>query len=243
MKSDLKNLLDNVNVATIFLDEQLRIRRFTRDALKLFRLMSSDVGRPLEHIKSSLKAENLLENAQKVLDTLVVFESEFQTEDGDHYLTRILPYRTVHNMIDGVVITFTDISQRVAAELAFQQARRAADGIVETVREPLLVLDGKLNVILASRSFYRAFSVVREATIGQCIFDLGNRQWDIPKLHKLLENILPENESFDDYVVEHDFPGIGLQRVVLNARCISDERGDPQLILLAMTFEDQHLVS
>ena len=243
VKSDLKNLLDNVNVATIFLDEQLRIRRFTRDALKLFRLMSSDVGRPLEHIKSSLKAENLLENAQKVLDTLVVFESEFQTEDGDHYLTRILPYRTVHNMIDGVVITFTDISQRVAAELAFQQARRAADGIVETVREPLLVLDGKLNVILASRSFYRAFSVVREATIGQCIFDLGNRQWDILKLHKLLENILPENESFDDYVVEHDFPGIGLQRVVLNARCISDERGDPQLILLAMTFEDQHLVS
>jgi two-component system CheB/CheR fusion protein len=242
-KSDLKNLLDNVNVATIFLDEQLRIRRFTRDATKLYRILSSDIGRPLSHIKSSLTAKDLLENAQEVLDTLVVYESELQTEDGNHYLTRILPYRTLHNVIDGVVITFTDISQRVAAEQAFQQARKAADGIVDTVREPLLVLDGKFNVVLASRSFYPAFAVTREETLGQRIYDLGNRQWDIPKLRELLENILLENESFDDYVVEHDFPGIGPHRVVLNARCISDERGNPQLILLAMAFADQPLVS
>jgi two-component system CheB/CheR fusion protein len=132
------------------------------------------------------------------------------------------------------VITFTDISKRVAAESAEKAARIMAEGIVDTVREPLIVLDGKLKIISASRSFYSEFKTTPEDTVGRKIYDLGNRQWDIPKLRELLENILPKNLSFDGYEVEHDFPATGHHRMLLNARRIVDSSGETQMILLAI---------
>lgn len=237
MQNDMKNLLDNTHFGTIFLDARLRIKRFTREAAQAYRLVASDVGRSLNDIKSNIKAEDLLAEAQLVLDTLVPMEREVQTLDGCWYLVRIQPYRTVDDMIIGVVITFTDISQRVVAELAEKSARIMAEGIVDTVREPLIVLDGKLKVISASRSFYRAFKTTPEDTVGRQIYDLGNRQWDIPKLRELLEQILPLNQSFDDYVVEHDFPVYGHRRMLLNARRIIDELHDIQMILMAIEID------
>lgn len=236
-RSDLKNLLDNVNVATIFLDEHLHIRRYTRDAAKIYYLATGDIGRPLAHIKSSLTTENLLEEAQRVLETLKPYEDVLKTNAGEHYLTRIQPYRTVQNVIDGVVITFTDISQRVAAEAALQVAQKATEVIADTLREPFLVLDEKLNVVIASRAFCKMFGVTAEMTVGQRIYDLGNRQWDIPQLRELLEKTFSENDGLNDYLVEHDFPVIGQRRVVLNTRKISGESGELHLILLAMAFE------
>ena len=234
MQNDMKNLLDNVNVGTIFLDQRLNVRRFTRDATRVFRLLPADVGRPLADIKSGLKGEDLLIQAKKVLDTLLPYENEVQTEDGISYLVVIQPYRTLDNVIDGVVMTFTDISARVALEVETQLVHEMAEGIVNTVREPLVVLDGSLKVVFASRSFYRDFLVTPEETLGQKLYDLGNRQWDIPNLRKLLENILPKNSSFDDYLVEHDFPEIGRQRMLLNARSIPAKGGKPKYILLAI---------
>ena len=130
-------------------------------------------------------------------------------------------------------MTFTDISKRVAAELAEKAARIMAEGIVDTVREPLMVLNGKLKIISASRSFYHEFKTTLEDTVGQQLYDLGNREWDIPKLRELLETILPNNNSFEGYVVEHDFP-TGHQRMLLNARRIVDSIDATQMILLAI---------
>ena len=95
--------------------------------------------------------------------------------------------------------------------------------IIETIREPLLVLDQDLRVVTASRSFYDSFKVKSEDTVGQHIYDLGNKQWDIPKLRELLENILPQKTAFEGYEVEHDFATIGRRTMLLNARQI--ERG------------------
>ena len=234
MQNDMKNLLDNINVGTIFLDEQLNIKRFTREAAQVYRLVASDLGRPLGDIKSNIEDEDLLADAQAVLDTLVPREREVHTVGGAWYLARIQPYRTLDNVIEGVVLTFADISQRVAAEAAVREARALAEGIVDTVREPLIVLDGKLKIISASRSFYRDFRTTAEDTVGRHFYDLGNRQWDIPKLRELLETILPRDQSFEGYVVEHDFPGVGQRKMLLNARRISGGNGDAQLILLAM---------
>ena len=89
------------------------------------------------------------------------------------------------------------------------QSREYDESIINTVREPLIVLDQDLRVLLASRSFYNVFKVKPEETVGQLIYDLGNKQWDIPRLRELLETILPEKTSFDDYEVEHDFATIG----------------------------------
>jgi two-component system CheB/CheR fusion protein len=237
MQNDMKNLLDNVNIGTIFLDEKLAIRRYTRNAEQIFRLVATDVGRPLANIKSDIEGEDLLASAQAVLDTLIPWESELRTASGAWYLARIQCYRTLDNVIDGVVLTFSDISGRIKAIKAEAMARNAqmlAENIVGTVREPLIVLDGKLRVVSASRSFYQVFRVTQEDTVGKLLYELGNRQWNIPTLRKLLEEILPQNQSMEDYVVEHDFPGIGQRKMLLNARRIAGDSGDTQLILLAM---------
>lgn len=135
-------------------------------------------------------------------------------------------------MIEGVVLTFTDISQRIEAEAAMPAARDLAEGIVNAVREPLLVLDGELKVVTASTSFYRYFQVTPQETLGCSIYHLGNHQWQIPALAELLETLLPRDQSFDDYIVEHDFPHIGHRKLALNARRLASPGAD--LILLAM---------
>lgn len=234
MQNDMKNLLDNLNVGTIFLDERLVIRRFTREAAKVYRLIASDEGRPLEDIKSDLENKDLLAKAQRVLDSLIPYESELRTEDGAWYLARIQPYRTLDNIIQGVVVTFTDISLRVAAEAAMQQARNLADSIVETVREPLLVLNEDLRIVTASRSFHRGFQVSPEEIAGRSLYEFAGQQWDIPRLHELLETILPRDQYFEGYSVEHEFPGLGWRKLVLNARRIARHASDTPLILLAI---------
>jgi PAS domain-containing protein len=95
-----------------------------------------------------------------------------------------------------------------------------AESIINTVHEPLIVLNQDLRVVTASRSFYEFFKVNPEETVGQLIYDLGNKQWDIPKLRELLENILPQKTTFDNYEVEQDFAAIGRRVMLLNARQI-----------------------
>jgi diguanylate cyclase (GGDEF)-like protein/PAS domain S-box-containing protein len=107
-------------------------------------------------------------------------------------------------------------------------------GIVETIREPLLVLDRDLRVVTVSRSFYEFFKVKPEETVGQFIYDLGDKQWDISKLRELLETILPQQTAFDNYEVEHDFVTIGRRTLLLNARQIDQEVGKERIILLAI---------
>jgi two-component system CheB/CheR fusion protein len=234
MQNDMKNLIDNINGGTIFLDGHLKIKRFTREAAQIYRLVATDVGRPLCDIKSNIQDENLLADAQAVLDSLTPQEHEVRTVGGTCYLVRIQPYRTLENVIDGVVLTFIDISKRVAAEVGEKLALKLAEGIVDTVREPLIVLDENLKIISASRSFYHDFETTPEDTVGRPIYSLFNKQWDIPKLRELLENILPHNQSFEGYEVEHDFPVIGHRRMLLNARRIVDNTGDTKMILLAI---------
>lgn len=234
MQNDMKNLLDNFSVGTVFLDENLVIRRFTREAAQVYRLVPSDVGRPLVDIKSDIEGEDLLAEAQAVLDTLVPCEREVRTVGGAWYLARIQPYRTLENVIAGVVMAFTNISQRVEAEANTRLARLLAENIVNTVHEPLLVLDADMKVVSASRSFYNDFKTAPQDTVGRSVFALGNGQWDIPTLRNLLETILPREQTFDGYVVEHEFPVIGRRKMRLNARRIVGEPGEPPLILLAM---------
>jgi chemotaxis protein methyltransferase CheR len=106
--------------------------------------------------------------------------------------------------------------------------------ILGSVREPLVVLDSDLKVVKANHSFYQTFNVKPDETEGILIYDLGSRQWDIPKLRELLEDILPQNSIFNDFEVEHDFDVIGRKIMHLNARRIYREADQTQLILLAI---------
>jgi PAS domain S-box-containing protein len=126
------------------------------------------------------------------------------------------------------------IAGTISCELAAEEACRYAESIVATVRGPLLVLDGDLKIISANRNFYRTFKVTSAETIGSFIYDLGNKQWDIPRLRELLEEVLPEKEAFDDFEVEHIFQDIGHKIMLLNARQIYRKDIGAKMILLAI---------
>src|SRR5271169_3890281 len=111
-----------------------------------------------------------------------------------------------------------------------------AQAIVDTVREPLLVLDKDLRVLAASRSFYQTFKVARANTQGRLLYALGDGQWDIPRLRLLLEKIVPEHGEMEDYEVEHQFPDIGRRTMLLNARKVFYE--DPPHTTLLLGIED-----
>jgi len=119
-------------------------------------------------------------------------------------------------------------------EETVQESLEYAESIIDTVREPLIALDQDLRIVTVSRSFYEFFKVKPEETVGQLIYDLGNKQWDIPKLRELLETILPKKTTFDNYEVEHDFATIGRRIMLLNARQIEQKRGKERIILLAI---------
>ncbi len=108
------------------------------------------------------------------------------------------------------------------------------NNILGSIREPLVLLDQDLKVVTANLSFYRTFDVKPDETEGELIYDLGNRQWDIPGLRKLLEDILPQNTAFHDFEVEHDFESIGRKVMHLNARRIYDDGDRPEMIMLAI---------
>jgi PAS domain S-box-containing protein/putative nucleotidyltransferase with HDIG domain len=121
-------------------------------------------------------------------------------------------------------------------EQSADEASEVAESIINAVREPLIALDQDLRVIKVNRSFYEFFKVKPEDTMGQLIYNLGNKQWDIPRLRELLETILPQKTTFDSYEVEHDFATIGSRVLLLNARQIQRVLGKEKIILLA--FED-----
>ncbi len=167
---------------------------------------------------------------------------------------RILPYRTIENMIDGVVITFVDITQRrlieeklreeigerEKAERRVQRSLDYAEGIVNTVREPLIVIDADLRVVSANSAFYRTFLFTPEETQGNLLYDLGHGQWDIPRLRELLGEIMAQKTEVTDFEVDHVFPELGRKKMLLNARQIDRGGGqeEDKLILLAIEARD-----
>jgi diguanylate cyclase (GGDEF)-like protein/PAS domain S-box-containing protein len=124
--------------------------------------------------------------------------------------------------------------KRSMEEKRLQDALEYSDAIIATIREPLLVLNKELRIITANRSFYQTFHVSPEETEKQLIYDVGTRQWDIPGLRELLENILSKNTSFEDFEVEHDFESVGRRTMLLNARKIYRETNHSEMILIAI---------
>jgi two-component system, chemotaxis family, CheB/CheR fusion protein len=232
--NDINNLLGSTEIGTIFLDAHLGIKRFTPSMTKFFSLIPSDVGRSLKDFHTKIAYPNLYKDAETVLETLQTREAEVRTDDGKWFSARILPYRTRENLIDGVVITFTDVTERKRAEKETMEAKIYAESIVETVRESLLTLDPDLRVISANRQFYRTFRTTREETENKRIYELADGQWEIPALRDLIERIIPENTSFDDFLIEHEFPATGPKKMLISGRKMQREDSGPELILLAI---------
>jgi two-component system CheB/CheR fusion protein len=140
----------------------------------------------------------------------------------------VRPYKTWDNRIEGAVISLQDVD---ALKRTLNQTREYADTIVESAREPILVLSAGLQVTAANPAFYRSFEVTPEETEGRQIYQLGNGQWNIPRLRELLEEIVPRNSRVDDFEMTHDFPHLGKREMLLNARRVELQAGHPFILL------------
>jgi two-component system CheB/CheR fusion protein len=232
--NDMKNLLNGTEIATIFLDRDFCVKRFTAQASRVVNLAAGDAGRPISHFTTNLRYDRLIRDAREVLETMAPKEVQVQAGDNCWYNLRVLPYRTEDNVIDGVVMTFSDITALKHAEVGLKETRDFAQSIIATIREPLVVLDGEFRVISASQSFYHTFRLNPTETEGRFFYEIGQRQWEIPALRQLLEEILRKNTPFEDFRVEYNSPAIGRKELLLNARSIASEGRQPNLILLAM---------
>lgn len=233
VSNDLQNLLNSINIPILMLGADLQIRQFTPAMQGIFNLISTDIGRPLSDITHKLNVPNLQQQILEVIRTLNLKTQEIQDRDGHWYHLRIRPYRTIDNKIDGAVLVSIDIDDLKRSHAQLMEARDYADAIVETVWEPLLVLNSDLRVITANRSFYDTFQVSPVQTEQQSIFELGNGQWNIPQLRSLLEEILASNSQFQNFEVEHDFEPMGRKIMRLKARKMP-KIDSTQMILLAI---------
>jgi two-component system CheB/CheR fusion protein len=233
-RDDMQNLLNSTEVATIFLDNDLRIRRYTETATNLIHLIPTDIGRPISDQTSNLEYHRLVDDCREVLKTLRPKQIEVATKDGAWQLMRILPYRTIDNAIDGVVITLVNITDVTLAEKAGREARAYFESIFNTVREPLLVLDGQLRIGSANQAFYKLFRWRPRQIEGDLIHEIGCGEWDQPELRQRLRRILPQGEAIDGLRLEADFPKIGHRVFLLNARRLQRQGGLPDMILLAV---------
>jgi len=234
LADDLDNLLSSSGIATLFLDADFKIRRFTPAMRELYNLIGKDVERPFGDITGKVDDPNLLKDAEKVLATLVTTEREVEIEGGKWFIRRILPYRTQDGKIDGVVVTFSDISDIKELQEHTAAAQEYAQNIVDTVREPLLVLDKKFNIISASRSFFQTFGTEVGQIVGENLFKVQNLQWDVNKLRALLEEILPEETTVESFDLTLTVTGMGPREMTLNARRIKSGLNGEELILLAL---------
>ena len=234
LTDDLSNLLTGVNIPILFLDADLRIRRFTPLAGNVLNLIATDVGRPLTDIASTLDVADWGELTSQVIQHSQVIEREVRDREGHWYALRMRPYKTGDKRVAGVLVALLDIDTVKRSLDEAREARDFAEAIVETVREPLLVLDSGLRIVRASRAFYESFGVSPTDTEGQPFFDLNGGQWNIPQLRTLLEEILPHDSRLENFQVEHEFPSIGYRSMLLNARQIHRPSGRAPMILLAI---------
>jgi two-component system, chemotaxis family, CheB/CheR fusion protein len=234
LNNDLLNFLNSTKLPVVMLDRNSRIHRLTPNAGALLNAVPSDIGRPIADLRLNLRVPDLETMITRVLDSLQPFQRDVQDLEGHWHSLHILPYKTLDNKIDGVVMVLQDID---AIKSANEQLRKSSEffrGIINTVREPLLVLDSTFRVIAANESFLQTFGVSPEQTVNKFLYRIGNEQWNITKLRVLLEQVLPKQQAVTNFEIRHKFENIGHRTMLLNAQMLSHANSREPMILLAI---------
>ncbi|MDO8635336.1 MAG: PAS domain-containing protein, partial [Dehalococcoidia bacterium] len=250
-----ESIIDTVREPLIALDQDLRVVTASRSFYEVFKVKPEEtVGQLIDDLGNK---QWDIPKLRELLETILPQEATFDNYEVEHDFADIgrrimlLDARQIQRVLGKeriILLAIDDITERreiedglekarkelAATKISEDAAREYSESIINTVREPLIALDQDLRVVTASRSFYEVFKVNPKDTVGQLIFDLGNKQWDIPKLRELLETILPQKTTFDNYEVEHDFSTIGRRIMLLNARQIQRVLGKERIILLAI---------
>ena len=224
---DLANLLESISIPMVMVGRDLRIRRFTRAIEPMLNLIASDVGRSITDLQPHMELPDLRRLLLDAMESGNRKPRDIRDAHGHWYSLRILPYVGPDGKTDGAVLMLIDID-------AAKRGLDFAEAIVETVREPLVILNQNLQVLKANKAFYETFRAVRQETEDRLIYDLGNGQWNIPILRELLENILPAHATFRDFEVTHEFERVGRKVMLLNASEIFNPNAQARTILLAI---------
>ena len=250
-----ESIINTVREPLISLDQDLRVVSASRSFYEVFKVKPEETVGQLIYDLGNKQWD--IPKLRELLETILPQKATFDNYEVEHDFFTIgkrimlLNARQIQRGSEKeriILLAIEDITERKNIEAGLERTRKElevikhsadealeyAESIINTVREPLISLDQDLRVVTASRSFYEVFKVNHEETVGQLIYDLGNKQWDIPKLRELLEDILPQRAAFDNYEVEHDFFTIGRRIMLLNARQIQRGFGKEQIILLAI---------
>jgi PAS domain S-box-containing protein len=250
-----ESVINTVREPLISLDQDLRVVNVSRSFYEFFKVKPEETIGQLIYDLGNKQWD--IPRLRELLETILPQKATFDNYEVEHDFAGIgrrimlLNARQIKRVLGKeriILLAIEDITERREIEKGLEKTRKElavikqsadeasefAESVINTVREPLISLDQALRVVTVSRSFYEFFRVKPEETIGQLIYDLGNKQWDIPKLRDLLETILPKEATFDNYEVEHDFAGIGRRIMLLNARQIKRAQGKERIILLAI---------
>src|SRR5688572_26248284 len=234
-----QNIVDTVREPLLILDATLRVRSANRAFYQTFHVSPGETeGRLIYELGNG---QWDIPDLRTLLEDIVPKSSVFDDFELEHTFPAIgrrvmlLNARQLEAGQHGelLVLAMEDVTERRRSEADLKAIETYAQNIVDTVREPLLILDGTLRVRSANRAFYQTFKVTLEETENRLIYELGNGQWDIPDLRTLLEDIVPKSSVFNDFELEYDFPAIGRRVMLLNARKLqAGHHGE--LLVLAM---------
>ena len=228
---DMQNLLNSTEIATIFLDRELNIKRYTEQARRLVNLIQTDVGRPLADLVSNLDYDKLVADGREVLRTLVFKQSEVQTKEGQWYLTRIMPYRTAENVIDGLVLTFVDINPVKEA----QKTLRRMSKVFTVALDPILILDLNGRVVDLNEEAVRSYGFPRHELLGQPVSTIAPKAQRKP-LEAQLQRCRDGETQRNVECLRVTKSGQELPSMTTLA-LLTDERGQPE----AMVIMDRQL--
>jgi two-component system CheB/CheR fusion protein len=241
--NDMNNMLAGTGIGTLFVDQQLRIERFTPSVAAIINLIPTDVGRPLGDVTARLKGDtDLVGNVTTVLETLATVEAQVQNRAGHFYQMRVQPYRTLENVIEGAVLTFVDITEQQQQQAKLDQLSKAvaeagefAQGVLDTIREPQLVLDAELTVVTVNEAFLTTFEQAPDAVLGRPLREIVGGAWHKPQLRELLLKVLPKKKRLADYELDLARGASRPCTVTLNAIELVHTPGRRRLMLLTVT--------
>lgn len=229
---DLLNLLASIDVGIIILDNDMRIRRFTPVGGQLMNLIDTDIGRPIGQINPLIDLKDIERRARRAILERDPVVTEVRDQERRWYRLVIRAYLNTEECVDGAVISLYEITDLKEQDWA----RRYAEEIIETVHEPLVVLDAGLRIKTVNGAFRRLFEVEPTEVSGRRLAEIGTGQWDNTALHELLDAVIANGKVVEDYDITTRVPALGKRTVRLNARRLGAAADRESMIVLA--FED-----
>lgn len=234
MNNDMKNLLDNTDIGTIFLDNNLNILRFTPQVNKLFNVISSDVGRSITHIASNFDYPSIENAIVEVIEKLNGKELEVKNKSNEWYNLRIMPYRTMDNFISGAVLTFTKITPVKALESKFSSLLSYIQDAVDQLPHAAIILDKEGRVLVVNHAFLKLFNLREDEIREQFFMEIVHNRWNTTKLDSLFN----DRQKAELYL-QHDFQEIGMKMLMISVKYVPESKTKEHAVSIVTFVEKE----